>query len=83
MSAQIQQERDTYYDVLERCQKGTLDITVWIAVSDCLKRAIGASEGTLEAVLIKDASGRIMPANRSTSVSARSSTACWMALKAS
>jgi Fic family protein len=27
MSAQIQRERKTYHDVLERCQKGTLDIT--------------------------------------------------------
>lgn len=55
MSAQIQQERNTYYEVLERCQKGNLDITLWIEwYLNCLKRAMGASERTLEAVLIKD-----------------------------
>jgi len=54
MSAQIQRERDDYYMVLERCQKGTLDITEWLAwFLNCLKRAIAASEKTLEAVLIK------------------------------
>jgi Fic family protein len=55
MSSQIQQERKAYYDVLERCQKGTLDITLWIEwYLNCLERAIGASEKTLEAVLVKD-----------------------------
>lgn len=56
MSSQIQQERNAYYDVLERSQKGTLDITGWIEwYLNCLKRAIGASEETLKAVLVKDA----------------------------
>lgn len=55
MSAQIQKERNDYYDVLERAQKRTLDITAWIEwYLQCLQRAIGASEGTLEAVLQKD-----------------------------
>jgi Fic family protein len=54
MSAQIQQERDDYYIVLERCQKGTLDITDWLVwFLSCLKRAIAASAQTLEAVLLK------------------------------
>lgn len=54
MSSQIQHERNAYYDVLEKCQKGTLDITLWIEwFLHCLKRAITSSEGTLEAVLIK------------------------------
>jgi Fic family protein len=54
MSAQIQRERKAYYDVLERCQKGTLDITEWIEwFLNCLKRAIAASEQTLELVLAK------------------------------
>jgi Fic family protein len=30
MSAQIRQERNDYYDILERTQKGTLDVTVWM-----------------------------------------------------
>lgn len=54
MSAQIQQERQDYYDVLERCQKGTLDITVWVEwFLNCLSRAILAAEKILEAVLTK------------------------------
>jgi len=54
MSAQIQRERDNYYLVLEHCQKGTPDITHWIEwYLNCLKRAIGASETILAAVLVK------------------------------
>ena len=54
MSAQIQHERKAYYDVLERCQKGTLDITDWIEwFLNCLQHAIAASDQTLEAVLAK------------------------------
>ena len=54
MSSQIQRERNAYYDVLERCQKGTLDITEWIEwFLNCLKHAIAASEQTLELVLAK------------------------------
>jgi Fic family protein len=55
MSAQIQQERNAYYDVLEKSQKGTVDITFWIEwYLNCLKRAIAASEKLLETVLVKD-----------------------------
>ena len=54
MSSQIQRERKTYYTVLEHCQKGTLDITAWMEwYLNCLKRAVGESEKTLAAVLVK------------------------------
>jgi len=54
MSSQIQRERKDYYLVLENCQKGALNITPWIEwFLNCLKRAIAASEKTLEAVLVK------------------------------
>jgi Fic family protein len=54
MSSQVQRERKEYYLVLESCQKGSLNITPWMGwYLDCLKRAIGASRRTLEAVLIK------------------------------
>jgi Fic family protein len=54
MSSQIQKERNGYYDVLEACQKGTLDITAWMDwFLLCLRRAINSSEETLETVLIK------------------------------
>jgi Fic family protein len=54
MSSQIQQERKAYYDVLERSQKGSLDVTTWIDwFLGCLQRAIQASEGTLQSILTK------------------------------
>jgi Fic family protein len=54
MSSQIQRERNDYYLVLEDCQKGTLDITPWMYwYLNCLKRAIGAAEKILAAVLAK------------------------------
>jgi Fic family protein len=54
MSAQIQRERNDYYNVLESCQKGTLDITQWIEwFLHCLKRAIAASDEILKTVLTK------------------------------
>ena len=54
MSAQIRQERNAYYDILEATQKGDLDITPWLAwFLDCLLRAIEGAEGVLGNVLRK------------------------------
>ncbi len=54
MSAQIQLERKQYYDILERTQKGDLDITEWLEwFLSCLDRALSAAETTLESVLRK------------------------------
>jgi Fic family protein len=54
MSSQIQRERNAYYDVLESCQKGTLNITPWVEwFLNCLKHALGSSEQILESVLAK------------------------------
>jgi Fic family protein len=54
MSAQIRQERNAYYEILEATQKGELDITAWLEWSlDCLGRAFTHAETTLEAVLKK------------------------------
>lgn len=54
MSAQIRQERDAYYDILERTQQGTLDITPWTEwFLGCLGRAIESAQTTLAAVLAK------------------------------
>ena len=54
LSAQIRQEQKAYYDILERTQKGTLDITPWMEwFLGCLDRAIDATETTLAAVLRK------------------------------
>ena len=54
MSAQIRQERDAYYDILEKTQKGTLDITDWLEwFLGCLDRAFDGTEKTLAVVLRK------------------------------
>lgn len=54
MSAQIRQEREDYYDMLEDTQKGTLDITEplgWFL--DCLDHAFNGVESLLAGVLRK------------------------------
>lgn len=54
LSAQIQRERKDYYEVLERTQKGTLDVTDWLAwFLGTLGRAVDSAQTTLDAVLIK------------------------------
>lgn len=54
LSAQIQRERKDYYDLLERTQKGSLDVTPWLAwFLGCLLRALQGAEATLSAVLAK------------------------------
>ncbi|MGV8998280.1 MAG: Fic family protein [Parvibaculaceae bacterium] len=54
MSAQIRLERNAYYDILERTQKGDLDVTVWLEwFLDCLDRAIEGAEDTLSGLLYK------------------------------
>ncbi|MBF0491651.1 MAG: Fic family protein [Deltaproteobacteria bacterium] len=54
LSSQIESEREDYYDILEKCQKGSLDISPWMEwFLNCLKRAILKSEETLEDVLGK------------------------------
>jgi Fic family protein len=54
LSAQIQRERKDYYELLERTQKGTLDVTGWLEwFLGCLLRAMQGAELTLGAVLAK------------------------------
>lgn len=54
LSARIQHERSHYYDQLESAQKGTLDVTAWLAwFLGCLLRAIEGADATLSAVLSK------------------------------
>ncbi len=54
MSAQIQQERKAYYDILETTQKGDLEITPWLEwFLGCLDRAFDGAETILASVLRK------------------------------
>jgi Fic family protein len=48
MSAQIQTERKQYYDILERTQKGALDVTLWLVwFLDCLMRSMEQTDEIL------------------------------------
>jgi Fic family protein len=54
LSAQIQRERSVYYDILERTQKRSMDVTGWLAwFLDTLQRAVGQAQLTLDVVLKK------------------------------
>ncbi|MCW3078373.1 MAG: hypothetical protein JWO32_2982, partial [Bacteroidetes bacterium] len=54
MSAQIRIERKDYYDVLEKVQKGNLDITEWIVwFLNCLDRSLNTTDKALQNVLHK------------------------------
>lgn len=54
LSAQIQRERKAYYDVLERTQKATLDVTEWLAwFLDALRRAVDQAQHSLDTVLAR------------------------------
>lgn len=54
MSAQIRLERNKYYDILENTQSNGMDITPWVEwFLSCLSRAIDATDGVLESVMLK------------------------------
>jgi Fic family protein len=54
LSAQIQRERNAYYDILERTQKRSLEVTEWLAwFLDALHRSVDQAQQTLDAVLVK------------------------------
>lgn len=54
LSAQILRERDAYYDILERCQRGSLDLTLWLQwFLVQVASAAQAAEKTLATTLAK------------------------------
>ena len=54
LSSQIETERKGYYEKLEACQRGGLDITVWLRwFLECFGRALKGAEVLLEQVLRK------------------------------
>lgn len=54
MSSRIRTERKSYYEMLERTQKGDLDITEWLIwFLECLEHAIAQAEDILGNVLAK------------------------------
>lgn len=54
MSAQIQAERNKYYDVLESTQKGNLDITKWLLwFLECLNRSMDQTDEIITKTIIR------------------------------
>jgi len=54
MSAQIRDQRGEYYGILERTQKGTMDVTPWMEwFLGCLTRAIEGAQAALSSVIEK------------------------------
>jgi Fic family protein len=54
MSAQIREQRNEYYAILEKCQQGTMDITAWMKwFLQCLQLALDATTNLLSNVLEK------------------------------
>jgi len=54
MSAQIRKDRKGYYEMLEKTQKGNLDITEWIQwFMQCLINALKSTDSILKQVLFK------------------------------
>lgn len=54
MSAQIRKERKGYYEILEKTQKSTLDITDWLEwFLQCLFNALSESDTVLSKILFK------------------------------
>ncbi len=52
MSSQIREQRRSYYEILERTQKGSLDVTAWLKwFLECLGDAIDAAQTTLRTVI--------------------------------
>ncbi len=63
MSAQIKLEQKAYYNILEKTQKGDMDVTEWLEwFLNCLLNALSATEITLSKVLFK---ARFWESNRS------------------
>lgn len=56
MSAEINRNKKAYYEILERTQKGNLDITEWLLwFFGCLENAIMRASGVIETTLRKAA----------------------------
>ena len=54
MSAQIRQERDDYYRILEQTQSATMDVTAWLEwFLGCMTRAIDCAHEALAGVIAK------------------------------
>ncbi len=77
MSAQIRQERKAYYEILEKTQKGDLEITPWLEwFLDCLNRPSTGRKPRWPQCSRKRVSGSGIRTRSSTTGSGRSSISC-------
>lgn len=54
LSSQIMKERDSYYSVLEKSQKGNGDVTAWLTwYLDCYARSVEGTEKLVSDILVK------------------------------
>ncbi|WP_067656044.1 Fic family protein [Nocardia harenae] len=54
LSAQIQRDRKNYYTILERTQRGDLDVTGWLLwFLDALHQSISSADGIIDAALAR------------------------------
>lgn len=54
MSAQIREQRNEYYAILEKCQQSTLDITAWMKwFLQCLQSALETTSELLSRIFVK------------------------------
>jgi Fic family protein len=54
MSAQIQAERNNYYNILECTQKGDLDVTAWLVwFLDCLMRSMDQTDEIIAKTIVR------------------------------
>jgi Fic family protein len=54
LSSQIQKEKESYYEELQRAQRGTLDATRWVKwFLECHKRAVQTAEERLSSIFAK------------------------------
>ena len=54
MSAQIQAERNKYYDILESTQRGDLDVTTWLIwFLDCLMRSMNQTDDIIAKTIVR------------------------------
>ncbi|MGV8137133.1 MAG: hypothetical protein AB2L20_18115 [Mangrovibacterium sp.] len=71
MSDQIPAERKRYYEVLQKVQHSSDEITEWLGwFLHCLKNAMFATEGTTQKVLRKLSFGKYMNTPPSTNANA-------------
>lgn len=69
MSAQIQAERNKYYDILENTQKGDLDITPWLEwFLDCLMHSMAQTDEVVSKTLTR---AKFWETHRETELNAR------------